>query len=505
MSRLETRQVNRASADQRRGRAGREAAGYCYRLWSEAAVLQAHREPEILQADLSALVFELIRWGVKDSYDLSWVDPPAASSLKNARLLLDRLGLLAANGGLSPAGQRCVRWPTHPRLAVLLETAADHDALPLACWLLAWLEEEPAATETDVVLIIEQAAMSRDQRLLPTAKLWADRLGCSLQIDDIGKSGILLAHAYPDRIAINQSQGRFKLVTGGQALLKHSDALNRAEFIVAVALDGQSSGANIFHGVATSAAVLESSFAEARQWRSSIVWNESEGRLQAEEVRGLGAVILARRPMKNLPKQDVIAAFLEALRKRGELRWSDEDLQMLGRLRLLRSTLGEPWPDLSQQNLMATLETWMAPYLSDLKRLEQVDKLPLGRYLLDSLSWSMQQQLDQLAPTHLQVPSGSRIRIDYSGDEPVLAVKLQEMFGQLDTPRLIDNKVPVLIHLLSPARRPVQLTADLASFWAKTYFEVRKDLKGRYPRHPWPDNPLQAPATHRAKPRPERR
>jgi len=501
MSRLDTRQVNRASADQRRGRAGREAAGYCYRLWSEAAVLQAHREPEILQADLSALVFELIRWGVKNADDLQWVNPPAASALNNARLLLGSLGLLAANGGLSPLGQRCVRWPTHPRLAVLLETAADHQALPLACWLLAWLEEAPATTETDIAHIIEHSAMSKDRRLLQTARQWADRLGCSLQIADISRIDVLLAHAYPDRIAINQGQGRFKLVTGGQALLKVTDALNRADYIVAVALDGQSSGASIFQAVATSAEVLESCFEECRQWRSSMVWNELEGRLQAEELRALGAVILARRPLKNLPKEDVVAAFLEALRKRGELSWSDDDIQMRGRLRLLHKTLGEPWADVSNQTLLATLEVWLAPYLSDLSRMEQVDKLPLGRYLLDNLEWSMQQQLDQLVPTHLQVPSGNRIRIDYSAEEPVLAVKLQEMFGQVDTPRLINNKVPVLIHLLSPARRPVQLTADLASFWAKTYFEVRKDLKGRYPRHPWPDDPLQAQATHRAKPR----
>jgi ATP-dependent helicase HrpB len=502
LSRLDTRQVNRASADQRRGRAGREAAGFCYRLWSEAAVLQAHREPEILQADLSALVFELIRWGVKNADDLQWVNPPAASALKNARLLLDRLGLLAANGGLSSLGQRCVRWPTHPRLAVLLETAADHRALPLACWLLAWLEEAPATTETDIAHIIEHAAMNTDRRLLQTARQWADRLGCGLQIADISSIDVLLAHAYPDRIAVNQGQGRFKLVTGGQAVLKETDSLSRADYIVAVALDGKSSAATVFQAVATRAEVLESCFEECRQWRSSIVWNELEGRLQAEELRGLGAVILARRPLRKLPEQEIVTAFMQALRRRGELRWSDEDMQTLGRLRLLHRTLGKPWPDVSKETLLATLETWLAPWLSGVSRMEQVDKLPLGRYLLDNLEWSMQQQLDQLVPTHLQVPSGNRIRIDYRGEEPVLAVKLQEMFGQVDTPHLINNQVAVLIHLLSPARRPVQLTADLASFWAKTYFEVRKDLKGRYPRHPWPDDPLQAQATHRAKPRP---
>jgi len=507
MTRLDTRQVNRASADQRRGRAGREAAGFCYRLWSEATLLQAHREPEILQADLSALVFELIRWGVKNSDDLQWVHPPAVSALNTARLLLTRLGLLAANGGLSPLGQRCARWPTHPRLAVLLETAADHQALPLACWLLAWLEEAPAATATDVAQIIEDAALSKDRRLLQTARQWADRVGCSLQIADISRIDVLLAHAYPDRIAVNQGQGRFKLVTGGQAVLKETDRLSRADYIVAVALDGQSSAATVFQAVATRVEVLENCFEECRQWRSSIVWNESEGRLQAEELRGLGALVLARRPLRNLPPQDIVAAFLTALRRRGELRWSDEDLQTLGRLRLVRRTLGKPWPDVSREALLATLEIWLAPYLNDLtsalSRMEQVDKLPLGRYLLNNLEWSLQQQLDQLVPTHLQVPSGNRIRIDYRGEEPVLAVKLQEMFGQVETPCLINNTVPVLMQLLSPARRPVQLTADLASFWTKTYFEVRKDLKGRYPRHPWPDDPLQAQATQRAKPKPK--
>ncbi|HLS97888.1 MAG: ATP-dependent helicase HrpB [Porticoccaceae bacterium] len=504
LTRLDTRRVNRASADQRRGRAGRVAEGFCYRLWSAEQPLAAHGEPEILQGDLSGLAFELARWGIADAARLDWVTPPPAAALASARQLLMALGLLGADNSLTARGRHCARWPTHPRLAVLLEEAAARRCLPLACWLVAWLEEGIGG-DLDLLAVLEQRPR-RDGggdsgRWYRTARQWAARAGCDLAVREMSPLAALLASAYPDRVAQGQGAGRFKLVSGGQALVPDTHALARSPWLVAVELDGQSSGTRVFHGAAIAASDIEGLFPDSRAWRTDIRWDAATGRLTGEEVRGLGPLILERRPLARLPPEAVRAALLAALRERGAISWSAEDRQLVGRLALLRRVLGEPWPEVSDAHLLATLEQWLAPWLDGLSRLDQVDRLPLGRHLLDSLDWHLRQQLESLAPTHLPVPSGSRIAVDYSGDEPVLAVKLQELFGQTHTPTLVDGRVPVVLHLLSPARRPVQVTRDLASFWASTYFEVRKDLKGRYPRHPWPDDPLQAPATRHTKAR----
>ncbi|MFA5494443.1 MAG: ATP-dependent helicase HrpB [Porticoccaceae bacterium] len=501
LTRLDTRRVNRASADQRRGRAGREAEGHCYRLWPVEQPLMAHGEPEILQADLAGLAFELARWGIADPARLRWVTTPPAPALASARRLLRDLGLLGADNSLTTRGRHCARWPTHPRLALLLDRAAHRNCLPLACWLVAWLEEGLGG-EVDVRLALEQRP-GRDGpgetgRWFRAARQWAARAACALDTTDLSPLPALLASAYPDRVAQGQGEGRFKLVSGGQALLPVDHPLARADWLVAVELDGNASGARIFHGAALAADSLGQLFPASREWRSDIRWNADAGKLVGEQVRTLGSLIVERRPLASLPPEAVRDALLAALRARGSLAWSADD-QLRGRLALLHRVLGAPWPPVADAELLATLDAWLGPWLDGVTRLDQVDRLPLGRYLLDSLDWPLRQQLDELAPTHITVPSGSRIAIDYRGDEPVLAVKLQELFGQTDTPRLVQGRVPVTIHLLSPARRPVQVTRDLASFWASTYFEVRKDLRGRYPRHPWPDDPLSAAATRHTK------
>lgn len=503
LTKLDTRRVNRASADQRRGRAGREAPGFCYRLWAEEQLLVAHGEPEILQADLSGLVFELLRWGVADTNNLPWVTPPPKAAIASGRQLLQTLNIVAADGSLTTLGKNCARWPTQPRLAVLLETAASIDQLPLACWLVAWLEESPGGDDVDLAALLarrpRQDGAGTEGRWYRAARHWAGIAGCDLKVESLTPAGQLLAAAFPDRLAEGLGGGRFRLYSGGQGLIAENHALARAPFLVALELDGQASGAKIYQGIALAREVLEQQFPQSKTWRTEIRWDASAGRLVGEEVRALGAVILARRPLQQLPPEAVRTALMAALRQRGQLQISADDCQLLGRLRLLHRTLGEPWPDVSETALLATLEHWLAPYLEGITRLEQLDRLPLGRYVLERLDWSLQQQLDQLAPSHLRVPSGANLRLDYSGDEPVLAVKLQEMFGQTTTPTVANGRVPVLIHLLSPARRPVQVTRDLANFWQTTYFEVRKDLKGRYPRHPWPDDPLQAQATAKTK------
>lgn len=506
LTRLDTRPVNRASADQRRGRAGREARGYCYRLWAEEQLLVAHREPEIQQADLSALVFELARWGTADPSSLCWVTPPPAAALDSGRQLLRRLGLLQEDGTLNRAGSHAARWPTHPRLAVLLEHAVRQECLPLACWLVAWLEESIGGEDPDIGRLLEQrqsgspAGTGSGARWLRMARQWARRAGCTADIGDLAPAAELLAVAYPDRIAQRQDAGRFKLMSGGQVQLPAAHSLSHAEYLVAVELDGQASGARLFHGIALPAESLVRLFPDTATWQEQIGWDERAGRVTGEQVRQLGELVLERRPLDRLPADAVQRGLLQALRQRGFLRWSDADRQLLGRLRLLRQVFGDPWPEVSEAALLDSLEQWLAPFLEGVRSLEALDRQPLGRYLHDTLlDWTLQQALAREAPAHLTVPSGSRVRIDYDSEEPVLAVKLQALFGLTETPRIAGDRVPLLIHLLSPAGRPVQVTRDLANFWASTYFDVRRDLKGRYPKHPWPDDPLTAVPTHRTR------
>lgn len=506
LTRLDTRPVNRASADQRRGRAGREAEGFCYRLWAEEQLLVAHREPEILQADLSGLVFELARWGTSDPAALPWVTPPPPAALDSGRSLLRRLGLLQDDGTLGRAGHRAAGWPTHPRLTVLLEHAARQDCLPLACWLVAWLEESLGGEDPDIGRLLEQltgGVRSNGEsgaRWRRMAQQWARRAGCTLKITDLAPAGELLAAAYPDRIAQRQEAGLFKLMTGGQVQVPVAHPLSRSEYLVAVEVDGQASGARLFHGIALPVEHLARLFPATQEWKERIGWDERAGRVSGEQVREFGELILERRPLNSLPADAVQKGLLQALRQRGSLRWSETDRQLLGRLRLLRRVSGSPWPEVSDTALLNSLEQWLAPWLAGVRSLDAVDRLPLGRLLHDTLlDWPLQQALAREAPTHLTVPSGSRIRIDYDNEEPVLAVKLQALFGLTETPRIAGGRIPLLIHLLSPAGRPVQVTRDLASFWASTYFDVRRDLKGRYPKHPWPDDPLTAVATHRTR------
>ena len=509
LSKLETRRVNRASADQRRGRAGREAPGVCFRLWPAETVLAHHREAEIEQAELSSLAFELVRWGCADAKAMAWVTPPPVPAYTAGLALLNTLGLVEAHGGFSELGRRCARWPTHPRLAVMIEKAIALNVQSLACWTIAWLEESVNSPEIDIAVIIAQFPRDNSKGASGAwrraASQWASRLHCSLECEQFDELPALLAAAYPDRIAQNQhlhndrAQAQFKLMGGGQALIATSQSLSQQEYLLAVELDGISQGAKIFHACAISKAQIEALFPQSLHWHQVVRWDSHAGRLIGEEQRQFGALILERRTLTNLPPEAVVSGLMNGLRQRGSFNWSKDDEQLLGRLRLLYVQLGSPWPDVSDTSLMDSLENWLAPHLQGLTRLEQVDRLPLARFFLESLDWQLQQTLPKLAPTHIEVPSGSKIALDYSGEEPILAVKLQEMFGQSTTPAVLGGKLPILIHLLSPARRPVQVTRDLAGFWKNSYFDVRKDLKGRYPRHPWPDDPMQAQATARAK------
>ncbi|WP_346427852.1 ATP-dependent helicase HrpB [Halomonas sp. NO4] len=505
LTRLETRRVNRASADQRRGRAGRQGPGLCVRLWAEEQPLVPHGEPEIRQADLAPLAFELARWGISDPGQLDWVTSPPSAPLSAGRDLLIRLGALDAACRLTELGRACTRWPTHPRLAVMLERAVEFDARPLACALVALLEGRDLDEERDLEASLHaRLASPRDYRQWQRdARRLARLAGCQLEVASLAPLGELLALAYPERIAQLIEPGRFRLVSGGLATLPEHHPLAHAELLVAVELDGQASGARIYRGVMLLAERLEALYLESCEWRASIQWSESQGRLIGEEVRGLGAVVLARRPLARLPAEAVREALIEALRRRETLSFDEAALQLRGRVAMLRREFGDAWPDWSQSALLEQLDDWLSPYLEGSTRLEAVDRLPLGQVLADSLDWSLRSRLDELAPERLAVPSGSRLRLDYSpcleGGEPVLAVKLQEVFGWRVSPRVAGGRVAVLLHLLSPARRPLQVTADLESFWMGGYPEVRKEMRGRYPKHPWPEDPLTAEATARTK------
>jgi ATP-dependent helicase HrpB len=510
LTRLDTRTVNRASADQRRGRAGRQGPGHCYRLWSQDQVLTSHREAEILQSDLAPLVFELARWGIADAGELHWMTPPPAAALSSCQQLLVSLDLLDSQGRLTVLGQRCAEWPTHPRFALMLERCRQQPALAAtACWLVAWLEERPGDADPDLAQCLarrpQHTVRGAAGRWLLAARQWARRLRCQLDDADLDAAPALLARIFPERIAQHQADGRFKLASGGQAVLPDNHTLRNQPLLIAIELDGQASAARVFHAIAITPAALAQALPATSVWQDCVYWDDKGGRLVAEQQQRLGELILDRRPVhksdSSLTPEKITQALIDAVRRSGRLPWSDEDQNLLGRLRLLHRTLGEPWPDVSDDALLSSLEIWLGPHLHGLRRLDQVERLPLAGLFVQSLDWALQKQLDQLTPTHLKVPSGSSIKLDYWGDEPVLAVKLQELFGQTHTPAIINGRVPLLIHLLSPARRPVQVTRDLAGFWATSYFDVRKDLRGRYPKHPWPDDPLQAPATRFTKKR----
>lgn len=503
LTQLDTLSINRASADQRRGRAGRVAPGVAYRLWSAEEPLPAHGDPAIRQDDLTPLAFELARWGITNPEDLPWITPPPPAALAQGRQLLQQLGLLAKDHTLTPSGRQASRWPTHPRLAHLIEQAEQHYAQTLACWLVAALEGQfhrMFHNTTDLATLLSQRPGPQAQGALrhwyQQAHLWAKRLNVSLEPVDLTPLPRLLAAAFPDRIAQHQGEaGRFKLVNGVQSRLPEQHPLAQAPWLVVIDADGRADRSRIYQAVDIDLNTLEADFPETQHWHAHLYWSTSAERLIGEQVRSLGPLIIQQKPLDEWPEDAACQALLKALKQKGMLPWSDHDQQLLGRLTLLYNTLGAPWPDVSSAALMDTLENWLGPRLAGITRFSDLARLPLGQYLLESLPWPLQRELDILAPCHITVPSGDRIRLDYQQTPPVLAVKLQAVFGLTDTPKIVQGRVPVMMHLLSPAQRPVQVTQDLANFWRQGYFEVKKDLKGRYPKHPWPEDPTIAMPT----------
>lgn len=523
MTRLETVRVSQASADQRRGRAGRTAPGHCIRLWDEAqqASMPQRSAPEILDADLTPLALELACAGVRDASTLAWLDQPPAGALAQGRSLLRDLAAIDASGNVTPHGRAMAALGIAPRLAHLVLLAAARGMATLGCEIAALLAERDIlrreAAEFDADLASRVDALrgrgregidaSRAQRVRQEAQALRRSLTkASDANEDLSAIGELVALAYPDRLAQRRSGDaqRYLLRNGRGAAFARPQPLGRAPFLAIADLDGDANESRIWLAAALDEAALRRAAATAIVQQRRVEWDEHSERVRASEVESLGAIVLRERPLSDVQPSDVAEALLGAVRHRGvaALPWSDADVALRARLRFAQRHVGAPFLEVSDDALLARLDAWLAPALGNARRWSDLSQLGLGDALLAELPWAARERLERAAPTHIEVPSGSRIRVDYADVEhPVLAVKLQECFGLTETPRLADGRVPVTMHLLSPAGRPVQVTKDLASFWRDGYFEVRKDLKGRYPRHPWPDDPHSAPATRRVKPR----
>ena len=524
MTRLETLRVSQASAEQRRGRAGRVAPGICYRLWSE----QSHKglvpssAPEILQADLAPLALELAQWAIHDPNRLAWLDPPPASSYAQALELLSELDALDERGRVTAHGRRMRELALHPRLAHMILLADKLKLGALACDIAALLSERdilrppPDARACDLRLRLDalhnkntRGQWHVDRRAMQMVERSAAKLRGILKIKqgthDSADTGLLLAFAYPDRIAQARpgGAGRYLLSNGKGAMLNELDPLATQNLLAVAELGGSEREARVYLAAPLELSDILRHFGEHIREQRLIDWDQEKQLVVARRQKRLGSLILHDAPT-NAEGGELIQALLSGIRRQGldALPWDEDSRAWCQRVDFLRKLKPDAgWPDVSNQVLSASLEDWLAPYLNGMTRLNQLKNLKLKDILSGMLDWPRQQELDRFAPTHIQVPSGSRIRIDYANDPPVLAVRLQEMFGLSDTPCIANGNVPLLLHLLSPARRPIQVTRDLAGFWRTTYAEVKKDLKGRYPKHFWPDDPLQAEATSRAKPR----
>lgn len=529
-TRLETVTISQASADQRAGRAGRVAAGVAYRLWPQSRRLECSRGAEIAQAELSGLALELAAWGVTaaDGGDLAWLDPPPPGALAQARELLQALDALDRDARITALGRRMLELGASPRLAAAA-LRAPHEQRAVVADLLALLEARSPlrgaqARNDDLRVRVAALHAWRDRRggatrgevdagalaaIERASKGWRRRLDvrtAATGVPDSHAVGDLLAHAFPDRVAHRDGDDprRYVLANGRGARLHEHTALLGEPWLVVTDLRLESRDSLVFSAAPLDPRTLERDFPAHFTRERTLRWNGQRGAAEAFEESRFGAIVLSRRSVPVRPA-DALPAMLAAIRARGldALPWSDHARRLRARMQALRAWLPERGlPDVSDANLLVTLEQWLAPYLHGKHRLDALGAEELSQALASLFDHSQRQLLDAQAPEQVVVPSGQSRRLEYAGaDSPVLAVKLQELFGLADTPRVGGGRIPVTLHLLSPAGRPIQVTQDLRGFWERTYPEVKKELKGRYPRHPWPDDPWTAQATHRAKPR----
>jgi ATP-dependent helicase HrpB len=533
MGRLETARISRASADQRQGRAGRLEAGVCYRAWSEGAQrsLAPFSTPEILQTDLAGLALELAAWGAIDAATLIWLDPPPAATLASARELLRRLEALDESGRVTAHGREMARLPVHPRLAHMMVAARRLQCVPLAADLAALLSERDllraagGAADADLrsrlsLLHGETEPAGLDRGALQRARRLARDLLRQAPAGSAGRSdaaagaqqgfeGVLLACAYPDRIARKRpgADNRFVLANGRGAQFAQPQTLSQREFIVAIEVDDRDRDARITLAAPLSRQDLEEYFAAQLRITDEVQWDDREQAVIARRVTRFFELEIDERPLRDVAGEAAGTAMLEGVRKLGlaVLPWDQDSRDLQARMEFVRAqapaAIGANWPAVDDLSLSAHMETWLMPWLGGVTRAQHLAGLSMPQILKGLLSREQLLRLEELAPSHFTAPTGSRIRIDYIDElAPVVAVRLQEVFGVLASPRLAGGRVPVTFKLLSPAQRPVQITRDLATFWRGSYADVRKDLRGRYPRHYWPEDPAMAEPTRRAKP-----
>jgi ATP-dependent helicase HrpB len=539
MSRLETQRISRASADQRQGRAGRTEPGVCYRAWSEGAhrSLAPFTPPEIVEADLIPLALDLANWGTRDASALRWLDPPPAAMLSSARDVLHKLGALDQEGRITAHGREMAGIGVHPRFAHMILRARAIGRLALAVDLVALLSERDllrgagavagaGARDADIrtrieIMRGEGSGTGIDRFGLQRARRTARELLRQLESPsrsgrDGGRStyggeyvGVVLAFAYPDRIGRRRpgADGRYTLANGRGAYFAEPQSLAKSELIVAIDLDDRDRDARILLAAPLTRAEIEEYLPERLRRVESVEWNSREQAVIARRTLQLDSIVLEEKPLPEMPAEAARVAMLTGIRELGmeSLPWTRESRDLQARIEFARRLYGSdspegkdanPWPAVSDADLAATVETWLSPWLDDITRKEHIARIPLIDVLRSLLTWDQQRELDAVAPTHLQVPSGSQIRIDYLDQSaPAISVRLQEVFGLDATPRIGNGRIPVTFKLLSPAQRPVQVTRDLASFWRGSYADVRKDMRGRYPKHHWPENPLEAQPT----------
>ena len=538
MTRLHTRKVSQASSIQRMGRAGRTQQGHCYRLWSESSqnTLEKQTPAEILQADLCPLVLQLLQWGISDCNELQWLDKPPEAAFNQALDLLHALGATQQSKQvtLSEHGLQMAVFPTHPRLAHMLIRSVQFNCVRSAAALATLLSDKDPLRQYGTDISAKVAVLTgetpcekqfnswyqRSQKQMATFENYCSSVKrtSTENIESSDMTGLLISLAYPDRIAQrrkqnsstdrNQPSGRYLLSNGRAARLNENDKLAQHHYLAIAEIGGRANQRedSIYAAASLNPDLFSTHLAPLVSSSQQVIWDDQGGRLVAEQQQKISSLVITSRPLTDIPVEEKRQVLKLLIQQKGLriLPWSDSISQWCARIHCLRTQSlidgdSNQWPDVSDENLLATLDDWLLPYLDGINKREDFKKFDLQSCLSYLLPWPLPAKLDELAPITFKVPSGSNIKIDYSQNPPVLAVKLQEMFGCRQTPSIAQSRIKLLIHLLSPARKPLQITQDLEGFWEGSYQEVKKEMKGRYPKHPWPDDPLQALATRYTK------